>query len=221
MYSATFGLAGAPLEQPTLDSQPDLNQHQLQQQWEQATSSLQPDNQHQLQRQWEQAASFSQPLAVYNEDDGRYIRDEMEDFKYGEHKVASTSSMQNSTVLTGGAFVFSMLSAAADSLSGRDNENSRITSGSTLDTKVFPESSFIVKLPPTRHSETAMTINYPLALQEKILPLRSKLYPLLEKLGVDSGAGFSFGYDTLPEIFNLGDHDDHSIFTGSFHLVFC
>jgi hypothetical protein len=177
---------------------------------QQATSLFsQPYNRTQQLRR-EQATLSSQP--AYNEDDVPYI---MEDFNHGEH-IASTSSMQN----RGGAFGFSILSAAADSLPGRDNENSRMTSGSRLDTKMFPVSSFTVKLPPKRHSETEMTIDYPLALQEKIVTLRSKLYPLLEKLGV-GGAGFSFGYDILPETFILEDHDDHSIFTGSFRLVLC
>jgi hypothetical protein len=190
--------------------------NQYNKQWLQlpATSFSEQYNRQQ-QLQWQQAPSSSQP--VYKEDDGRYTEDDMEDVEYGE-PIAS-SGTQN-TVLMGDAFGLPMLLAAATALSERDNENYRMTTiGATVDTEMLPLSSFTVRGQPTRYSETEMTINYPLALQEKILTLMSKLYPLLDKLGVN-GAGFSFGYDILPEAFILEDHDDHNIFTGSFR-VFC
>jgi hypothetical protein len=61
--------------------------------------------------------------------------------------------------------------------------------------------------------EMRLTVNYPLHLMSRLLPLAPQIFKLLDELGEHKE--LSFGYDILPSSARLDDQVDVDIFTGS------
>lgn len=79
--------------------------------------------------------------------------------------------------------------------------------------ELLASSSFTLVTFPSPELELEMTVNYPLNLLSRLLPLLPKIYEVLDGVGED--IGFTFGYDILPISSTVEEPDDLEVFTGN------